>query len=279
MLYESKEIGPVPCTSANLVLDMHICLQNPLQKSIKMAYGIKRNMFALQWQNDIENEIGERWNELIPLVKKKWTIYKCVMILSCILFFAIPLILYFCVNFNMTNFQRLLIVICIAILFAIIGAISAWFWSIGVSNKFRKELVCDILVNYMNELKLRHKKFDFTILYPVIYYFQGKIDKHDEPEEHIYCVIRISDGIVYCNSENEPIYFTTSDLMKEIHSKYVDKNKKEQSLNSFTPRSNSNPPILHQMRKDNHKHYSILSPFKNDNTSLIQKFDFNTTTQ
>ena len=60
MLLESQDIGPVPCTSPNLVLDYQICIADPLKKSIKIKYGIKGNLFKEEWKHSIFNEIGDQ---------------------------------------------------------------------------------------------------------------------------------------------------------------------------------------------------------------------------
>lgn len=293
LLYESKDIGPRPCMSPNLVLDFHICLNNPLNRCITTRYGIKKNLFCEEWQNNMTMEIGTRWNSLIPSVQFKWKLYKYITIICLILCISIPIILYFFANFKL--FKLIVVGGINVICFLMIGIISTWFWLYGVTKKFRKQFVKKILKNYVNELPLRYEHLSFTLLYPVIFYLTQNKENNNNPIKQIYCVLRISDGIVYCDDQGlEPLYFTTSEMMKEIHSKYKiscnisnnsnhdddnDKNKNEyyESGLSYTPRSDTNPPILHQMKPDNRKQYDS-TPYNNNcqiNTPIVNKFNFN----
>eukprot|EP01084_Bolivina_argentea_P040093 74081_1 len=270
MLLESKAIGPAPCNSPNLVLDIHICLKDPLNHSIKTRYGIKRNPFCA---DVIIRELATHWNSLIPSLKSRWKVSKYLMLLFLVLLFATPAVLWY---FGHFSFDRFLLIASIATAVILTGFIvSAWIWMRGATNTFKKRFVHKILQAYVVELAHRYQQFNFTILHPVIFYFQSS-QKSDNLEKIEYCVVRISEGIVYCDTKGEPITFTTSDLMREIHSKYERSNEhsEPEDMASYTPRSDTNPPILHQMRKDNRKQYATLSPLVH-HSPFITKFNFN----
>lgn len=282
LLYESKDIGPIPCSSPNLVLDLHIDLNDPLNQIINERYGVKKNLFAAEWTSNIKMEIQSKVSSLKGAIYFKMRLFQCITIFCIILLFN-PIILYYFGNFDLMHLITISIVsdICLLIIICLFG----WFWLYGITKKFRKHFVKKILKTYVNELSLRYEQFNFTILYPVIFYLSTEKENNDDPTKQIYCILRISDGIIYC-SDAEPILFTTSDAMKEIHSKYKLNQQKEDgsSINgdyiSNTPKSEtSNAPILHQMKQDNRNNYSILSPFKNNSTPIVNKFNFNNDSQ
>mmetsp|Transcript_30298 Transcript_30298/g.49329 ORF Transcript_30298/g.49329 Transcript_30298/m.49329 type:complete len:304 (-) Transcript_30298:105-1016(-) len=275
LLYESKEIGPIPCRSPNLVMDFYISLQDPMQKVITPQYGAKKRLFCQEWQNNIVNNICTEWDALLPSFQSKCRCYKYLCWLFLVLFVAAPVIIYFVLDLQL---KRLLLVAGLtALVCLLIALLCAWLCTNGSKRQFRRQFMDRLMVHYVNELaNLYEHRFQFTLLYPVVFYLSPST-VHSKPRQIIYCVLRVSDGIVLCDDAHlEPLYFTSSQMMKQVHSKYRKKSfKRGTAKNEFasedrgvyTPRSDTNPPILHQMRKDNTVKYGVFAFHQNLQTN------------
>merc|ERR1712228_1162478 len=168
------------------------------------------DLFREEWKHAIFNEIGDQWDYLIPSLQKQWTLHKYIMILCAILFFTVPINVWLFGSFDAK--QKIFICGSCAICFLIIGTISCWYYLHGLGNKFRKRFI-KLLKSYVRELPDKFAHFDYTLLYPVIYRFSTD---NIDPQEQIYCILRISDGVVFCDTDKlEPIHYTTSERMKK----------------------------------------------------------------
>jgi len=278
MLYESQDIGPVPCNSPNLVLDIHICLNDPLEPSIETRKGPQSQLLDTELANEMVSSIYTRWAAMIPSIRRKWRLSRYTSLLCFVLSAAVPCLTWylFAEHLHLSLFQTILLLSIPCALLFTAGCACAWYWLTGIADHFRAEFVQSELVQFADSLQVSSSDSDpliFTVLYPLIYHFvEAKSSSDSGPTKHIYCVLRVSDGIVFCDDqEKEPIQFTTSKRMREVHSKTKSKPKKASVLaRSYTPRSDDDPPILHQMRKNNRFQYSVQAINKGP---LLEKYD------